>query len=485
MTPRHSPPNIVLMVADDLGYGDVGCYGSQKIPTPHIDRLAVEGLRATDAHATAAVCTPTRYSILTGRNYVRYRRKWVGNLLIESNRPTLASVLHENGYATGYFGKWHLGWGDHNDREHRADIDWNSELPAGVLECGFDTYFGTPFSHNEPPFIFVHDRKVVGLEKDDPLVITPKFIDRGPWGHGYSTGAKKAHEMRKKERIDLIVTQKTQEWIEQNRDRPFFVNVAFVAPHVPIAPDVDFVGKTNIGSYGDFVYQMDWCVGQIVETLKKCGVLDDTLIIFTSDNGAVMRREVLAEEHYSNGALLGQKTDAWEGGQRVPFIVRWPGHVPAGSVTDRLISLSDIPATVWAAAGIPALQGTAEDSINQLAVLKNLDAPGVRSEMLVLGIGGAALRSGDWVYHPRQGSSGKTTAEKGPWVGIREQGRVNSDYDENNRLKPGAPETQLYNLRNDISQTINIVREHAEKAKQLDKRYNELMQELRSSKMMD
>jgi arylsulfatase A len=478
--PSPARPNIVLMVADDLGYGDLGCYGAAKIATPNLDRLASQGMRATDAHASAAVCTPSRYSMLTGRHYARYRRNWVGELLIERDRPTLASTLRDQGYATGYFGKWHLGWGEADDREQRAAIDWNSPLPAGVLECGFDKYFGTPFSHNEAPFVFAEDRAVIGLEAGDPLVIPPKVQDPGPWGWGNSKGAQKAHAARPQDRIDLIVTGHARQWIKDHSARPFFTNIAFVAPHVPIAPAAEFKGKSGLGAYGDFIQQLDWCAGEILRTLEECGVADNTLVFFTSDNGAVAHDEVLAAGHFSNGILLGQKTDAWEGGHRVPFIVRWPGRVPAGTVTDRQICLSDIPATVWDALGIAPPPATAEESISQLPVLQNPDAPAVRSESMPLGIEGTVLRSGDWVFMPRRGSSGKTTAAQDRWTGIHAMGRTHSDYDASDNLKPDAPETQLYNLAQDISQTSNVVREHPELAAEFSARYEAIMKDYRT-----
>lgn len=478
---QRSRPNIVLMIADDLGYGDLGCYGAKKILTPNIDRLAAEGLRATDAHSIAAVCTPSRYSILTGRYYSRYGRNWVGECLIERDRPTMASVLRDDGYTTGYFGKWHLGWGEHNDREQRADIEWNTTLPAGVLECGFDTYFGTPFSHNEAPFVFVRDRQVVGLETGDPLVIPPKSEDRGAWGWGTSKGAENAHKMRPQDRIDLIVTKEAQDWIRQQTEaKPFFLHLSFVAPHVPVAPAAEFLASGG-DKYEAFIRQMDWCVGEVLKTLEDRGMLENTLVIFTSDNGAVMHENVIKQGHFSNGTLLGQKTDAWEGGHRVPFIVRWPGHVPAGAVTDNLISQSDIAATVFEAAGINPPKSSFEDSISQLAVLQDPETRSARHEMYIVGIGGTVLRSGDWLFIPKQGSLGKTTAEKDPWSPISAQGRTNSDYDENNQLKPDAPGTQLYNLSKDLSQTTNVVREHPEKAAELAARYDAVVKEIRAS----
>ncbi len=471
--PEKKKPNVVFIIADDLGIGDVGCYGSKKIKTPNIDKLAEQGIMALDAHATAAVCTPSRFAILTGRYYYQ---SWNGELLIKPEWNTLPSVLKENGYSTGYFGKWHLGWGENYEgRKHRADIDWNKTLPAGVIESGFDTYFGTPFTHNEAPSVFVENKKVLGLEADDPLIVNPPDSVHM---FGKSTGAKKAHKMRPEARIDLMVTHRAKKWLKENYTKPFFMNLALVAPHVPLSPGKEFVGKTQTGPYGDFVSQMDWCVGEIIKTLDECGVSDNTMVIFTSDNGAVMHKDMFNQGHRSNLSWLGQKTDAWEGGIRIPFIVRWPGHIPAGTTTDALISLSDISKTIWDAVGVKVENDTAKDSISQLQVLLNPDSKPIRHEMLYLGIYGLALRSGDWVYIPRQGSCGITTGDgvnPVSWgMRLHELGQVNSDFDENTKIKPDAPKAQLYNLRLDPSQSKNVIRENPEKAAQLAQRYKQL-----------
>ncbi|QHI68840.1 sulfatase family protein [Tichowtungia aerotolerans] len=470
-------PNVLLIIADDLGLGDVGCYGSKWIKTPNIDRLAAEGIRAMDAHSTAAVCTPSRYSILSGRYYHRYPRNWNGEALIEADRPTIASVFRDNGYATGYFGKVHTGWGEPSkDRKHRQDLDWNRELPRGVLEMGFDTYFGTPFTHNEPPFVFVKDRHVVGLDPDDPLICIPKDVERGPWGWGASKGAKAAHEARPVDQIDLIVTEKAIEFIKGTAGKkPFFINLALVAPHVPVAPSKDFKGRTELGWYGDFVEQMDWCVGQVFQTLEQLGQADNTLIIFTSDNGAIFHKEYLAKGQNSNLDFLGQKTDAWEGGVRVPFIVRWPGKVPAGKTLEPLISLMDISKTVWAAAGIMPPAGASPDALNQLDLITGKTDRAIRNELYMIGITGTALRSGDWVYIPQQGSCGITTLESATWaIQLADLGQTNSDYNVDGTLKEDAPGAQLYNLRNDPGQSKNVIRDYPEKAAELAARFKEV-----------
>jgi arylsulfatase A-like enzyme len=478
---KTAQPNVLLIIADDLGVGDVGCYGSKWIRTPNIDRLAEQGIRATDAHATASVCTPSRYSILTGRYYHRYPYDWNGESLVETDRPTLASVFRDNGYATAYFGKVHTGWGDRSpERKHRQDIDWNSELKPGVLEMGFDKYFGTPFTPNEPPFVFVEDRHVVGLDPADPLKIVPqkeaKAMGLPNWGWGASIGAEKAHEARPVDRIDPIVTQKAIGFIKANgRKKPFFMNLALVEPHVPIAPAKEFKGKTKLGWYGDVVEEMDWCVGQVLQTLEDEGLADNTIVIFTSDNGAIYHKEYLAKGQNSNLDFLGQKTDAWEGGVRVPFIVRWPGKVPAGSTVDLLISLMDIPQTVWAAAGITPPEGAAPDAINQLDLLTGKTDKPLRDELYMIGIAGQALRSGDWVYIPQPGSCGVTTDPRMSWaVQLVALGRKNSDYNEEGKLKPDAPKEQLYNLRTDPNQATNVICQFPEKAAELAARFKEV-----------
>lgn len=470
-------PNVLLIIADDLGVGDVGSYGSKWIRTPSIDQLATEGVRALDAHATAAVCTPSRYSILAGRYYHRYARSWKGEALIEADRPTIATVFRDHGYATGYFGKAHTGWGEPGpERKHRQDIDWNGELPRGVLEMGFDTYFGTPASHNEPPFVFVEDRHVVGLDPSDPLEVPDPAVERGPWGWGLSHGAAAAHAARPVDQIDQIVTEKAIAFIKDNAGKkPFFVHLAYVAPHAPIAPAEEFKGRTKLGWYGDYVEQMDWSVGEILRALEALALADNTLIIFTSDNGAIYHHEYLAKGQNSNLDWLGQKTDAWEGGVRVPFIVRWPGRVPAGKTVAPLLSLMDISKTAWAAAGIRAPAGAAPDALNVLDLLTGKTTEPIREELYMIGITGQALRSGDWVYIPTQGSAGVTTNPRMDWaVQFADLGLENSDYNADGTIKPDAPDAQLYNLRADPRQSRNVILEYPEKATELAAKFHEI-----------
>lgn len=471
-------PNIVFIVADDLGIGDVGCYGATKIKTPNLDRLAAQGLRATDAHASGAVCTPSRYGILTGRDYWRIKTDWMGEMLVEPDRPTVAKTLRDAGYDTAYFGKWHLGWGTSaKPRAHRSDWDWNAEtLAPGVLETGYDTFFGTPFSANEPPLVFVESRTVVGRDPADPIIVVDPKVEKY-FGYGTSKGAAAAHAARPLDQIDRIVTGKAAAYIEAHKDKPFYLHIALVAPHVPVAPAKDFQGRTTVGAYGDFVEQMDDCVGQLLSAIEKVGIADQTLVIFTSDNGAILSKKIHDRGHRSNAGLLGQKTDAWEGGVNIPFLARWPGKIPAGSVCKRLVSLNDFYATACAAAGVPVPAGAGPDSINQLPVLKNPALPAVRTEMTYLAISKpqVALRSGDWVYLPGRGSFGVTTDPSMEWaMQFEEIGLVNSDFNPDGTPKTDAPDVQLYNLAEDPCQKNNLAASRPEKVKELAARLAEI-----------
>lgn len=470
-------PNILLIVADDLGYGDLGCYGATRIKTPNIDRLAGSGVRFTDAHAPAAVCQPSRYAILSGTYFMRAQRQGQQTLYFHDGQVTLPGLLKSAGYRTAALGKWHLGFG------RGAEPDYNAELKPGPLEVGFDSFFGCPRTHNEPPFVFVENHRVVGFDPADPIkIIAAKDIREG-WGHGVSRGAQKAHAARPQERIDLILADKATQFISKKGESPFFLYLAFLAPHVPIAPAPEFQGTSQAANYGDFIQQLDACVGKVLDALKAQGLADNTLIFFTSDNGGLYIREPLAAGHRPNGTLLGQKTDAWEGGHRVPFIASWPGHIPAGSQCNRLLGLTDLMATIAAAAKVPMPAGAAPDSLNQLpALIAPATASAIRNEMLAQGTGGYALRQGDWAYLPKQGSSGFTVqVPSGPPWGLpyAKMGTTNSDIDNEGRIKPDAPKEQLYHLGNDLGQKRNLTLDQPERAEAMRARLKELIQKQR------
>jgi len=467
-------PNIVLIVADDLGYRDTGCYGATHIATPNMDCLAAQGARFTDAHSVAAVCNPSRYSILAGTYLWNSKRKNDYSLYFHEGQVTLPSLLKSGGYNTVALGKWHSGFG-----RTLPEPDWNSELKPGPLEIGFDYFFGTPKSHNEPPLVFVENHLVVGMDAADPIK-----MDLSKGVHGTMSGGKAAQAARPAERIDLILADKAVDYFaRQSAEKPFFMYLAFTAPHVPLTPDTEFKGKSPTGKYGDFVQQLDFCVGKVLDGLKKSGMEDNTLVMLTSDNGGVYHQEVLNAGHRSNGELLGQKTDVWEGGHRVPFLVRWPAKIPQGVVRKELFSQVDIMATLAEAAGVPLPEGSSPDGASELAALLDpQNAPAKRTETVFLGTDGFALRQGDWIYIPAQGSGGKSVPELSPrpWsVSYQNMGFVNSDLDEKGQYKADAPQQQLYSLATDLGQKVNLVTQHPEQQALMQKRIEQLIPNLR------
>jgi arylsulfatase A-like enzyme len=471
-------PNVVLVIADDLGYGDVGCYGATKIKTPRMDGLASEGVRFTDAHSSAAVCNPTRYSILSGTYLWHAQRKPDYSLYFHDGQVTLPSLLKSVGYRTAALGKWHNGFG------REGNPNWNGELKPGPLEIGFDYFFGTPRTHNEPPFVFVENHRIVGLDPADPLRVIPhdEVIKRGlrDFGWGVSEGATAAHEARPDEQIDLILADKAVEFISrQSNETPFFLYLAFAAPHSPINPAPAFRGKSEVGLYGDYIQQLDHCFGRVMDAISQHGLAANTLVIFTSDNGAVITREALQAGHRSNGVWLGQKTDAWEAGHRVPLIARWPGRIPAGSERKQLFAQVDLMATVGEAVGAALPVNASPDGHSDLAAfLDPARAPAQRTEAVFLGTGSHVLRQGDWVFLPKQGSGGMTiqVPQGAAWgQPYARMGLANSDIDEHGKIKPDAPAAQLYNLRSDPSQATNLFRDRPDMAAQLRSRLDDLL----------
>jgi arylsulfatase A-like enzyme len=475
--PPANRPNIVLILADDLGYGDVGCYGATKVKTPNIDRLASEGRRFTDAHSASAVCTPSRYALLTGE-YPFRKDLWgpVMNpspLVVDPSRTTIASLLKREGYATACFGKWHLGFGS------KPRSDWNADLKPGPLELGFDRYFGIPVVNSHPPFVWVEDHRVVGLDPADPLVYggtppTQEFQEKmmAP----AISGGKAAHALYRDEELGATLTEKATAWMRTQKDTPFFLYFATPHIHHPFTPGARFKGSSQAGRYGDFIQEFDWMVGEVMRTLHELKLRDYTLVILTSDNGGMLNQggqDAWTAGHRLNGDLLGFKFDAWEGGHRVPFIARWPGKIPAGSSSDQLICQVDMLATFAALTSatmtatdgpdsfniLPALTGTPDKPIRDHAVL----APSKKANL--------ALREGRWVYIGARGGGGfegKTVGghNLGGPAALKFAGEANSDV-ANGKLKPDAPIAQLYDLATDPSQSRNVIRDHPGVARQL------------------
>ena len=362
-------PNIIWIMADDLGWGDIGCYGSTKIPTPNLDRLAGEGMRFTDAHSPSAVCSPTRYGVLTGTDpFRRYHTSHVlfngEPLAIAPHEATIASVLSDAGYATAVVGKWHLGLGDAMPRDLAA-------LGRGPNEIGFDFSFLVPDGHNMFPRYYLRDGRPWGDAASAEFPTRLTLINR----LGYTLLEHKPTtewpNFRPDEEIGAVLTEQAVAWLEastakENRD-PFFLYLPTCAIHDPHRPDPRFVGESEVGRHGDYVMQFDWTVGEILDALKRLGVAEDTLVFVTSDNGGLPGTSKLG--HDTSGPWRGHKSSAWEGGHRVPLLARWPGRVEAGAVSDALVSLCDLTATASTLAGgfVPPEGGL--DSIDQSPVL--------------------------------------------------------------------------------------------------------------------
>ena len=462
-------PNILLIVADDLGYRDLGCYGATRVKTPRIDRLAGESVSFTDAHSICSTCMPSRYAILSGSYFFHARRKPGYAFHFQEGQVTLPSLLRSSGYRTAALGKWHNGIGE------QAEPDWNKPLQPGPLEIGFDSFFGTPRTHNEPPLVFVDGHQIVGYDPAEPIHVDhdPRF---GRWGK--TIGGAKAQAARPDERIDFILADKASQFLEQQTaDQPFFLYLAFAAPHTPINPAPESRGKSEAGIYGDYIEQLDRCTGQVLDVLEKQGLARDTIVIFTSDNGGRYERGALQAGHRTNGELLGQKTDGWEGGHRVPLLARWPEHIEPGTQRKAFLLQVDLMATLAEAVQVAMPAGASPDGSSELdAFLHPASAPVKRTEGLIQTGGTFVLRQGDWVYLPKQGSVGYTAPElTKPWsVPYSLMRFVNSDVDEHGQIRPDAPPTQLYDLSKDLAQTTNVARDHPGRVRTMQARLEAL-----------
>ena len=471
-------PNIVVIFADDVGYGDLSSYGATHVRTPNLDRLAGEGRRFTDAHSASAVCTPSRYALLTGRYPVRHGNLWSpiflkAPLAVSPDRLTIADVAKEAGYATACIGKWHLGFGTN------TPTNWNEELKPGPLELGFDYYFGVPVVNSHPPFVYVEDHHVVGLVSDDPFVYDTSAQTRvfdEKMGIDEIGGATAAHALYNDEAVGATLTEKAVEWIREKKDSPFFLYLATTNIHHPFTPAPRFQGTSEAGRYGDFLHELDWIVGQVLETLEETGLADNTLVVFTSDNGGMLNRggqDAWKAGHRFNGDLLGFKFDAWEGGHRVPFIARWPGKIAPGSESSSLISNVDLLATIAALVGRDLGPDEGPDSFNLLPAMTGEPDVAVRDQLLIAAFKQThlSLRRNDWVYIPAQGPGGFSQENLGdhgfggPAAHLFTK-HVNSDI-EDGKIRPDAPQAQLYNLADDPRQMTNVIRDHPQVAAEM------------------
>lgn len=482
---KQTQPNVILIFADDLGYGDVGSYGATKVQTPNIDKLAAEGRRFTDAHSASAVCTPSRYGILTGKYPFRGKGGkgiWgpcshTQPLLIDTNKLTLGELFKNKGYSTAAIGKWHLGFGN-------TKTDWNKPLRPGPLELGFDYYFGIPKVNSGYPYVYVENDSIVGYDPKDPLIFGKEPYSKtttypvktaGNKTPNKFSGAKEAHAIYDDERTGTLVTEKAVSWIENNKENPFFLYFPTPNIHHPFTPAPRFKGSSQAGLYGDFIHEFDWMVGELMACLDKNGLTDNTLVIVTSDNGGMFNfggQNAFKEDHRINGDLLGFKFGIWEGGHRVPFIARWPGKIKPNTTSNQLISGIDMLATFAAITEQTLEKKQQADSVNILPALTGEPSTPLRDSLVLHSFKSSHLsvRKGNWVYIPKQGSGGfkggpGQHAAGGPKC-ISFVGSKNSDI-ANGKIKNDAPPAQLYNLENDLSQTKNLYNEYPEKVKEM------------------
>ncbi|HAX94717.1 MAG TPA: arylsulfatase [Bacteroidales bacterium] len=475
-------PNIIIMYADDLGFGDIGCYGATQIPTPNLDRLASQGLLFKEGYSAAATCTPSRYSLLTGLYPWRNKSARILNgdapLIIEPGSQTLPGMLKGAGYKTGVVGKWHLGLGD-------GKIDWNKDINPGPLDVGFDYSYIMASTNDRVPCVYIEGRRVDGLEEDDPMQVeygpecpfpeeptgrkNPELLrmmySQGHNGSivngvsriGYMKGGNAA--LWTDESMADVFLNKAIYFVNEHSAEPFFLYYAFHQPHAPRLPGPRFAGSTKLGPRGDVIAEMDWCVGEMIDKLDELGLLKDTIIIFSSDNGPVVEEgyidnsEKLRNGHLPAGPLRGGKYSLYEGGTRVPFIVSWKGTVVPGK-SSALVSQIDFIASFADLLNQPLQPAEAKDSVNILQALLGREDVGRVELVTEGGTAKTVLRQDNWVYiPPYNGPSITKNIELG-----------NASY------------PQLYDLNTDTQQRRNLADENPSLIAEMEKRLKEIMQ---------
>ena len=489
-----SSPNIVFILADDLGYGDVECFGQERcqIETPHFDRLAREGMRFTDAHATASVCVPSRIAIMTGRYAWRFDRGEQGGAWgflgtkLPKDQFTVARLLKSEGYKTGYVGKWHLGttMTTTDGRPQGPDnVDYDKPILVGPPQFGFDESFILPGSLDMYPYVFA--RNNVWLGNVTAQKGWSAFNRVGPAAEDFDD--------------TLVLDTFCDEAVRFLRSprgaaEPFFLYLALTAPHTPLSPRKEFAGKSGLGVYGDFVMETDDCIGRVLDELDRLGVAENTLVIATSDHGPAAYagrnrvstygqiKELEKDGHYSAGPFRGYKFSVYEGAFRVPFVARWPSVVPAGATCERLVSLGDLMATVADVSGHELAQDQAVDSHSLLPMLKDPKAHSSRDSMILQATRAMSIRQGDWklAFCPGSGSEGRwgnlPMAHEAWEAAIEKDGTIGSRDD---LIEPAY--VQLFNLREDPSESRNVAEKHKETIHSMHELFRQQIRDGRST----
>lgn len=472
----HAQPNIIIIYADDVGYGDLSAYGAEAIDTPSLDKLAANGVRFTAAYASASTCTPSRYSLLTGEYPFRNEKAQIlpGNapLIIDPAKPTIPSVLKTVGYKTALVGKWHLGLGSPTE-----PLDWNDKIAPGPQQLGFDYSFHMAATGDRVPTVYIENGYIVGLDRNDPVEVSyqaqvgdkptglshphllknqadeqhAKTIVDGTSRIGWMDGGEDALWTDEEMPDDFL--GKAIDFITENQDGPFFMFYAVHENHVPRIPHPRFRGSTSLGVRGDAVVQMDWGIGRIMETLEDLDLTENTLIIFSSDNGPVLFDGYydgaweMNGDHRAAGPWHGGKYSVWEGGTRMPTIVSWPGTVRPG-LSDAIVSQVDFLASIASLTGAKVPAGRATDSQNQLDTLLGRSGDG-REHVVSQGVGAWSIRQGDWKYHP--------------------PGRVRDRFRIGTNTFEEIPETgALFYLPEDPEERNNLATKYPEIAKAMD-----------------
>ncbi|WP_019422721.1 sulfatase family protein [Paenibacillus sp. OSY-SE] len=465
MTKRQ--PNVIYILADDMGYGDISCLNEHsKINTPNLDLLGKEGIIFTDAHSSSAVCTPSRYSILTGRYNWRSALKegvlgGYSRSIIEEGRMTVASLLKQAGYYTACFGKWHLGLDWHKSGDGPAEVDFSKPIQNGPVDCGFDEFYGISASLDMPPYVYIENNKVTQM----PDRVTRNDDKKGFWREGPT-----APDFRHEEVLPRL-TQKVLDRIEQfgasSSSNPFFIYYPLPAPHTPILPTPEFKGKSGTNLYGDFVLMCDDVVGLIMSKLESSGLADNTVLVFTSDNGcspSADYEELAQVGHNPSYIFRGHKADIYEGGHRIPLLVRWPEQIAAGTMIEEPVCLVDFMATAADIAGLPLPDNAGEDSVSQLPLwLGEAGEQPLREAIVHHSIDGSfSIRKGEWKLELCPGSGGWSD----PMPGAE---------------PAGAPPFQLYRLSEDIRERQNLVEQHPEVLQNLKELLTRYIKEGRST----